>query len=303
MIRVAVLCAALAAVGGTLALHDLRWFHRPALTERLRRFAPSGPATRTAPRQEPTATTLRALFGSHAPTLGGSIARLFGVREDLATRLRRIHADVDVTAFRTRQLGAALVAFGGGLLVVLGTSPPPALGLLALLGAPVLTFLVLEQRVASASERWQRRLFLELPVLTEQLGMLLGAGYSLGGALNRLAARGDGAASRDLRRVCGRIRQGVPEVEALQEWARLAQVDAVDRLVAVLALNREAGDLGRLIAEEARAARREAHRHLLERIERRAEQVWIPVTVATLVPGVIFLAIPFIDALALFAGD
>ena len=37
-------------------------------------------------------------------------------------------------------------------------------------------------------------------------------------------------------------------------------------------------------------------------MERRGQQVWIPVTVAALVPGAIFLAIPFIEALRLFAG-
>jgi hypothetical protein len=31
--------------------------------------------------------------------------------------------------------------------------------------------------------------------------------------------------------------------------------------------------------------------------------VWIPVTVAALVPGVIFLAVPFIDALRLFTNS
>jgi hypothetical protein len=73
-------------------------------------------------------------------------------------------------------------------------------------------------------------------------------------------------------------------------------------LVPVLALNSEAADLGRLVSEEARAIRREQHRRLVETMERRGQQVWIPVTVATLVPGVIFLAIPFIEALRLFAG-
>ena len=75
------------------------------------------------------------------------------------------------------------------------------------------------------------------------------------------------------------------------------------RLVGVLALNREAGDLGRLMGEEARANRADVHRELIETIERRGQQVWIPVAVATLVPGVIFLAVPFIDALSLFANS
>ena len=37
-------------------------------------------------------------------------------------------------------------------------------------------------------------------------------------------------------------------------------------------------------------------------LERRAQQVWVPVTVATLVPGVIFLAVPFLAALKLFSN-
>jgi len=135
-----------------------------------------------------------------------------------------------------------------------------------------------------------------------QLAMLLSAGYSLGAALNRLAARGGGNVARDLARVCGRIRQGLTEVEALQEWAEVADVEALHRLLPILALNREASDLGRLISEEARSIRKDTQRRLIETAERRAQQVWIPVTVAALVPGVIFLAGPFLEALRLFAA-
>ena len=81
----------------------------------------------------------------------------------------------------------------------------------------------------------------------------------------------------------------------------MADVDALRRLVGVLAFNRQAGDLGRLIGDEARAIRRDVHRELIETIERRGQQVWVPVTVAALVPGVIFLAVPFIEALRLFS--
>jgi hypothetical protein len=106
----------------------------------------------------------------------------------------------------------------------------------------------------------------------------------------------------DLGRVCLRIRQGLSEADALREWAAVAKVDALDRLVSVLALNRDTSDLGRLVTEEARAVRRDVQRELIETTERRSQQVWIPVTVATLVPGVIFLAIPFIDALRFFGA-
>jgi Flp pilus assembly protein TadB len=174
--------------------------------------------------------------------------------------------------------------------------------LVVVLSAPLLTFLVIEQGVAAASSARQRRLFLELPVLAEQLAMLLSAGYSLGAALSRLATRGTGACAEDLRRVVGRLRQGLSESEAVREWADIAGVPALDRLVPVMALNREASDLGRLLADEARSIRRDVQRELVETMERRAQSVWIPVTVATLVPGVIFLAIPFLEALRLFSG-
>jgi tight adherence protein C len=138
--------------------------------------------------------------------------------------------------------------------------------------------------------------------VAEQLALLLSAGYSLSAALNRLAHRGSGACSADLRRVCARMRQGLSETDALREWAVLARVDALDRLVPVLALNRETSDLGRLMAEEARAIRRDVHRELIETAERQSQQVWIPVTVAALVPGVIFLGIPFFEALRRFGS-
>src|SRR3546814_12740767 len=90
--------------------------------------------------------------------------------------------------------------------------------------------------------------------------MLLGAGYSLGAALNRIAARGNGACARDLVGVCGRVRQGLTDIEALREWAAIADVDALERLVSVLALNREAGDHGHLVADGARSIPREGAR-------------------------------------------
>jgi tight adherence protein C len=164
----------------------------------------------------------------------------------------------------------------------------------------LLAFLLLEQQVSAASDRWKRSVHLELPVVAEQIAMLLGSGYSLVAALDRVARRGQGSIARDLQRVLTRIRQGLAEEEALAEWAELADVSSVDRFVAVLSLNREASDLGRLIAEEARTIRKDVQRELVERLEKRGQQVWIPVTVATLLPGVVFIAIPFTTALSDF---
>lgn len=289
-------------VGATLLLSQLRWFARPPLIARLRPYTPGGMAS---PRRGGVLSveSFRDVVGPLSRRFGERLARLFGISEELGVRLDRVHSSLDVTAFRLRQVGWSVAGAAGAALISAALRPAPGVTVLLLLGSPVLAFLVLEQQLASASERWKHRLFLELPVVSEQLAMLLSAGFSLGAALNRIAERGHGACATDLRRVTSRIRQGLSEKEALREWAVVARVESLDRLVPVLGLNREAGDLGRLISDEARAIRNDVQRQLVEVMERRSQSVWIPVTVAALVPGVIFLSIPFIEALSLFSGS
>jgi tight adherence protein C len=287
--------------GATLLLSHLRWFARPPLAERLQRYAPQGAGAGTRPGVL-SMESFRDAVGPLAREVGGRVSALLGVHEDAALRLARIHAPMDATAFRVRQVGWSFAAFGAGALAVAAARAPLPVAAVLVLGGPVLAYLVLEQQLGAASRRWQRRVFLELPVVAEQLAMLLSAGYSLSAALNRVAGRGRGACAQDLARVCARVRQGLSEAEALREWAVTVRVPAVDRLVPVLALNREASDLGRLLSAEARVIRSDVHRELVQHAERRNQQVWVPVTVATLLPGMLFLAIPFIEALRLFAG-
>ena len=302
MTRITVLAGLVFWVGATLVLSQNRWFARRALVDRLRPYEPGGLARGGHGPGLLSVGSFADVVGPLARSTGERLARLVGISEELTRKLERLHSPVDQTEFRLRQAGWAAVGLAGAVLVTATLRPPVPVVLLCLLGGPVLAFLVVEQQLAVASDRRKRRLFLELPVVSEQLGMLLSAGYSLGSALHRLADRGQGGSGQDLRRVVARIRQGVGEVDALREWADIADVDALARLVAVLSLNREAGDLGRLIAEEARAIRREVQRELIEQIERRSQQVWIPVTVAALVPGAIFIAIPFIEALRAFGA-
>lgn len=303
MIRTLLPAALVAWCGATLLLSQLRWFARPRLVDRLRPY--TGGPTSGAGGGLLSVESFREILGPMARAAGTWLARVFGVSEELSLRLQRIHSPLDVTEFRLRQIAWSAAAFGAGALVSLGLRPPGALALVLTIAPALAAFLVLEQQVAAASERRQRRVMLELPVVAEQLALLLSAGFSLGAALNRLATRGDPTAAciQDLRRVCVRVHHGLTEIDALREWARVARVDSLDRLVPVLALNREAADLGRLLSSEARAIRRDLHRQLVETMERRSQQVWVPVTVATLVPGVVFMAIPFIAALRVFSGS
>jgi tight adherence protein C len=287
--------------GCALLLAELRWFSRRRLSVRLAPYVPGG--TSGPIRQGMLSVgSFREAVGPIARALGGRFSRLFGSVEDLDRRLARIHSDLDVTAFRIRQIGWSIAGFGAGAVLTLAVRPPAPLAIVFTFGGLVLAFLLVERQVTVASDRWKRAVRSELPVVAEQLGMLLTSGYSLVAALDRVARRGHGTLARDLSRTLLRIRQGVPAERALREWSDLADVDAVGRLVAVLAMNREASDLGRLIANEARAIRRDVQRELIVTIERRGQQVWIPVTVAALLPGAIFIGIPFAAALRGFLG-
>lgn len=289
--------------GATLLVAELRVVRRPSLVERLRLHEPGGTAQGARSGGLLFADSFRSALAPLATLAGERLATWVGISEPLAVRLRRVHATIDPTAFRLRQFtwaGAALAVAS----LFCSAVRPPLVGALALaFGAAALAFLVIEQQLSTASSRRKTRILLELPVVSEQLGMLMGAGYSMGSALNRMAERGSGACAEDLAIACGRMRQGLTEVEALHEWGEVADVDALSRLIAILSLNRETSDLGRLVADEARAIRREVHRELVEQIERKAQQVWIPVTVATLVPGAVLLAVPFLEALRLFSNS
>ncbi len=286
--------------GATLLLSQWRRINRASLADRLRPYSPGG-TDHDRPAGILSVESMGEVIGPLARGGGARVAAVFGVSEELELRLRRVHSPLDVTGFRLRQLAWS----GGGLLAGLlaaGLGLPLPVAGLCIAGAPLLAFLAVEQRLASASDARKARVRRELPVVGEQLATLINSGYSLGAALNRIADRGQGACAQDLRGVVNRIRQGVGETQALREWAEVAQVDTLDRLVGVLALNSEASDLGRLVGIEARQGRRDLQRHTTEIIERRAQQVWVPVTVATLVPGVILLAVPFLSALRLFSS-
>ena len=283
--------------GSVLVIASFPRLNPAPLHHRLRPYLPGAPARRVA-----TLNGIQALVAPLAKTWGDSLARLVGLDEDIGDRLLRLHRNDEPTAFRVRQLMWGLLALVGGTLLAAALGLQWGLTIFVMVAAPLLTFLVIEQRLARAGQQRRPRVLHELPVVAEQLAMHLSAGYSLSASVSRLGRRSRGACAQDLRVVSRRIRGGTSELSALREWAQLAKVDAVSRLVGVLALNQEAGDLGALIGLEARSIRREVHRELMETIERREQMVWVPVTVATLIPGVIFLVVPFVHALNQFTG-
>lgn len=234
--------------------------------------------------------------------LPGRVAAVFDADSELASRLAAAGVAGTPSVFRTRQLVCALgvLAAGATALSVAGVGPVLAMG--AALGAAAVTFGGFEQRLSAQGAARRARVTEELPIVAEHIGMLLASGMSLTGALRAAAQRGEGICAADLERVTARVSGGSSVEVALAEWADDAGSAEIRRFVGVLTLHSDATDIAALVSDEARSARMEAHRRLIERIERRNEQVWIPVTVAALVPGAVLLAIPFSDALRDYAA-
>jgi tight adherence protein C len=276
------------------------WGRRISLAERLRPHTPGSPGRPKA--GVLSAESARQALGPLASSIGSRLATILGVHEALEVRLRRVHSPLDATEFRLRQVGLAAATLGVGVAVALVVPIPVGLVALLLLGAPFASFLWVEQRLSTQSSQWKRRLFLEAPVIADQIAMHLASGASLSNAITHVTQRGSGAIATDLRTVLLRIRHGLSESDALREWAEVADVPEIGRLVSVLRLHGEAGDLDRIVSDEARSLRREVHRELISSIESKNQQVWIPVTVSALVPGVIVLAVPFLAALRSFSG-
>ena len=298
MIRLIAAASILLFIGTTLILSELRPFRHQTLAARVAPYLPGGRGN--VGRGLLSLETFGQLLGPLSEVVGSSAAKIFGVSEELPRRLRRVHSPLDETEFRLRQVGWAAGSAGFVIVIAIALSLPVGLAAAFVVIAPLLAFLVLEQQLAAESDQWKARTFQELPIIAEQIAMLLGSGFSLGAALQRVSERGTGVVAQDLAVVISRVRQGTSETTALSEWADTIDLEAVSRLVSILSLNKEAGDLGAMVAAEARNVRTESHRELLEAIEKKNQQVWIPVTLAALIPGVILMMIPFISALAAF---
>lgn len=229
-------------------------------------------------------------------------AALFDGDTELASRLSAAGLARTPSVFRARQLGGAVgaLAAGAAALSLAGAGAVLALG--GALAAAGATYGIFEQRLSAQGAAQRAHITEELPIVAEHIGMLLASGMSLTGALRAAAQRGEGFCAADLERVTAQVSGGSSVEMALAEWADAAGSAEIRRFVGVLTLHSDATDIAALVADEVRSARMEAHRRLIERIERRNEQVWIPVTVAALVPGAVLLAIPFSDALRGYAA-
>ena len=110
MIRILIPLTLISFVGLTLLLSEFRWFRRVALVDRLAPYAPGAGRNRRI-----GLLSVESFLDVIAPlsqSIGERLSQLFGISEELGTRLRRIHSPLDAVTFRVRQLGWTFAAFG-----------------------------------------------------------------------------------------------------------------------------------------------------------------------------------------------
>lgn len=276
-------------VGWVLVLGAFRPLRRPSLLQRLEHRL-DGPGHDLGRRGHPR--TLRS-------ERGGTVGRrgLGRTSARLERRLERAGS-----AATPRQLATGAVASAGaglllGLLLSTATASTPLRLLLPILGAALgglAPFGLLEQR---ASRRQAERTA-AFPLLVEHLAMLAGHGFALPEAFWRLERRWRGTTiGEDLGALCRRMSQGAEPAVAVADWADAHRFPPAARLADALAATATSSDCERVLWQLGRAERERTLAELVRRFQVREQQVWIPVTVAALVPGMLLLVLPFARAL------
>lgn len=231
------------------------------------------------------------LPGSAKNVLGGSNAWV-------ATALARAGMDVTVEQWRVRVvefglLGSLVGACVGGASIALGQGSLAGLFALAVVGAAG-GVIIRRQMLVRAAKVRTALVLEELPVVCELLAICLTAGEGLSEALGRVATRGAGPLSHELRNVQRSSALGVPVTDALA--ALTAKLDiaplsrSLDHLIAGLERGTPLADILRTQAAETRS---EAGRRLQERASAREVIMLFPL---------VFLILPITIAFAIFPG-
>ena len=231
------------------------------------------------------------LPNSASNVLGGSSAWV-------ATALARAGRDIPVEQWRVRVvefglLGALVGAGVGGASIALGRGSVPGLIVLAVLGAAG-GVLVRRQMLVRAAKARTALVLEELPVVCELLAICLTAGEGLSEAFARVAARGTGPLSQELRHVQRASSLGVPLTDALAALTTKLDVAPLSRSLDHLIAGLERGTpLADILRTQAAETRSEAGRRLQERASAREVVMLFPL---------VFLILPITIAFAIFPG-
>lgn len=247
------------------------------------------------------ASTLGRLFGPLADALVARIGHLLDASSEEALLLKLAQADVlhevpeprRAHEHRVRQLAAALLGAGSGLVVGVGLGMRPA----GTAATVVLGFVAGAARRRGALDRAieerRERMRIELYTVNQLIAMNVRVGGGVVQAVRRVVERGNGALIDELAGVLRAHESGVPAAAALTSAAERCADAHVARTYRLLAAGTEHGsDLAEALLEHSEDVR-EARREALKRSATRRRAAMLVPIIAVLAPVMLlFIAAP-----------
>ena len=182
---------------------------------------------------------------------------------------------------------AALLGAAAAIVLFPGEAPIPV-GALGAASSAALAWLV--EHLVSNRRRQRRTSEVNLAVvsLLEQVHLKLVNGNSLNAAL----ANAEGVTNPDVAQLQNLLRSGLDLETAASFWLAEFDTESKRRLTDLFLAKTTTSETLALLSALTSQLRKEQRFSLIAEIERRNRLVWIPVTIAVLVPGMIFIAIP-----------
>ena len=258
------------------------------------------PQLRRAPAAGGAGAALRPALQRAAWTLD----RLVGGSTSVHRRLQRAGLDLTVPEFRAQQVTWGVVAFAGSAVLattIAWQSPERALPLAILTGLSGLAgVMARDHRLTAQVRAHEERVLAELPVIAELLALAVAAGEGPVAALERVVRRSNGALSRELSLVLGRVRTGQSVATAFDDLAARTGLPVVGRFASAIAVAIERGTpLAEVLHAQAGDVREARRRSLIESGARREIAMMVPVVFLVLPTTILFAFWPGVIGLRL----
>lgn len=235
----------------------------------------------------------------HVNSLSSLIDRWFGGATSVRRRLDALDDGRTVQDIRFEQViwGAVGCAVGG----VLGAAVTLASGRLQIASILLLAIAGVVGGVLGRDwwltvqvRRRDERMLAEFPVVAELLALVVTAGESPQGAIERVARLVGGELGRALDGALAHARAGLPLSDALEQMARASSLEPLSRFIDGLVIAIERGTpLAEVLRAQAADVREQSKRALLEKGARNEITMMIPV---------VFLLLPITVVFAMFPG-
>jgi tight adherence protein C len=273
---------------------------RPPLTVRLAPYlvdVSSEARAMVRPRQTDPLPIIGVLLAPVIDSLTRALEAVLGGSAVIRLRLRQAGSTASVSHHRTRQLMAASLgaAAGGALGATLARDGAVTLaaGTAGVLAGAAAAIAVTDALLARAAARRVAALTAELPTVVELLALSVSAGEPIADALRRIATAGSGQLAEELGRVVTRTGTGQPLARSLAEFRDDLSLPAVTRLVdQVLSALDRGTPLAEVLRAQARDAREESKRQVIESAGKREIAMLIPLVFLILPVTVLFAVWP-----------